>query len=131
MIFFLFIKFFAYFVFIYFGFQTFCGDKAEFVLQALGLAIARFIFGLICGWLSVVCIDAALSGAPGTSTYSDLWLFLTILPSSFVLWLVTAAIVSGRLNKPVLSWAAGGLAISLMFDGFAILFVDSRISSFC
>ena len=129
MVWFLFVKFFAYSAFIYFGYQIFRGDKIDFIFKALAVALVRLIAGLILGWvflyLGISIFRDLLFSDISTDLVSNIAGLLLILPSSLVLWLITAKYLARRMNRPAFAWASGGLAISVVLDIYALINVDS------
>jgi hypothetical protein len=123
MSFLIFFKFCAYSAFIYSGYQTFRGDKTEFIFRALGVGLARLIGGFILGWFFLY-LGFSTFGDPSTRSVSGLEVFAYLLPSTFLLWLIVARNLAGRIDRKTLAWASAGVALSVVFDAYAVFISD-------
>ena len=119
------IKAFIYSIYIYLGFRCFRGDGSGFIVYSLTLGVLRMVLGLLLGFATffLATYVAANSGfvPPSDFFYKLILTFGSLLPSRILLWLILGRLVGKRLDKRVLLWVAGGVAISFPFDIYLCL----------
>lgn len=115
----------VYSVYIYIGFRRFRGDASGFIVYSLTLGVVRTVLGLLLGFATFFLAThlAANSGfvPPSDFFYKIILTFGSLLPSRILLWMILGRLVGKRLDKSVLLWVAGGVAISFPFDIYLCL----------